>query len=446
MREQEKFGEQLVTKYTTAIMKLQGLKEVKLPDTPGVYFFRDEKGQILYVGKATSLKSRVRSYFAPDLIKTRGSKIVTMVAVAHMVTFQETKSVLEALILEASLIKKHKPYFNTKEKDDKSYNCIVITKEVYPRVLTIRTRNITEETYDIEYGRSKDRRSLPRTIPRKQIKKLFGPFPNGNALREAMKIIRRIFPFRDTCIPGQGTPCFNTQIGLCPGVCTGEITKKDYGAILRNLTNFFEGKRDQLTKDLKKQMGEYAKHHEFEKANEVKKTIFALDHIHDVALIKSDIFEERNSTDTFRIEAYDVAHISGTARVGVMVVVENGEPKKSQYRKFKLVEKQNNDVAGLSEILTRRLQHTEWQKPDIIAVDGGVAQKNVAEKIISDAGLAIPVLAIVKDDAHKPKDLLGDTSLVTTYKKDVLLANSEAHRFAISYHKLLRGKSVKSKK
>ena len=185
----------------------------KLPDHPGVYIFRGPKREILYIGKATSLKSRVASYFRRNLMETRGPIIVGMVEVAKTVDFIETDSVLEALILEAHLIKKHQPSFNTKEKDNKSFNYVVITKEDFPRVMTMRGRELGELNLK------------PNTS---NLKAVFGPFPQGSVLREALKIVRKIFPFSDNCRPNQGKSCFNAQIGLCPGVCAGTISKAEY--------------------------------------------------------------------------------------------------------------------------------------------------------------------------------------------------------------------------
>ena len=170
------------------IMTSQVLSKFKLPDTPGVYFFKKGR-EILYIGKATSLRDRVRSYFSRDLVETRGMLLVDMVAKASVIDFIQTDSVVEALLLEAELIRKHRPYYNTKEKDDKSYNCVVITKEDFPRVLILRKK-------DLDSNLNAERYTLNA---------VFGPFPNGTQLREALKIIRRIFPFRDAkCNPSFG--------------------------------------------------------------------------------------------------------------------------------------------------------------------------------------------------------------------------------------------------
>ena len=405
-------------------MNSQDFKKINLPDTPGVYLFKKNKS-ILYIGKATSLKDRVRSYFSSDLIVTRGPLIVDMVFQADNVDFIKTDSVLEALILESSLIKKHQPRYNTKEKDDRSYNYVVITKEDFPRIL-------------VERGRTLDQVGETKFI----IKEKFGPFTNGTQLKEAVKIIRKIFPFRDKCLMGQKKPCFNYQIGLCPGTCIGAISKKEYGKIIKNIKLFFEAKKTSIIKNLEKDMKIFAKNHEFEKADKIKKTIFALNHIQDVALIKGDS-SRQDLAKIFRIEAYDIAHISGTNTVGVMTVVENGIVNKNEYRKFKINESVQNDVAGLAEILRRRFNHPEWNFPDIIVVDGSTAQKNMAEKIIKEFKIDSIIVAVTKDERHRPKMIQGREDIVHKYESEILLANSEAHRFAIKYHRESRGKIFK---
>ncbi|MEN9338253.1 MAG: hypothetical protein RIQ41_567 [Candidatus Parcubacteria bacterium] len=404
-------------------MKRQDLHSVDLPDAPGVYFFRDADGNILYIGKATSLRDRVRSYFNPDLEKSRGLRLVSMLTAAHTVTFQETGSVLEALLLESKRIKEHVPPYNAKEKDNKSFTCVVITKEDFPRVLAMRIRDF-EKRFD-----------------KKEVLAVYGPFASLSQLREAMKIIRRMFPFRDRCEVGQGKPCFNAQIKLCPGVCTGSISKEEYKRHITSIRKFFDGKKTEIKKDLEKQMREYAKVQAFEKAAQLRNTLFAIDHIKDIQLIQDEDIVAFKDT-SFRIEAYDVAHISGTSRVGVMTVIEGKEMMKEEYRKFKLPEKVNDDYEGLREILIRRFGHTEWRYPDLVVIDGGVAHKQTGEKVLASLGLMIPVVSVVKDDRHKPKDILGLPVHVDYHTKEILLANAEAHRFAIGYHKLLRNKVV----
>ncbi len=404
-------------------MTIADFKKIDLPDAPGVYFFRDAHNEILYIGKATILKDRVRSYFTKDLHKTRGLKLVSMVLNACTITCQKTDSVLEALLLETELIKKYKPVFNTKEKDNKSYNCVVITKEQFPRVLVLRTRNVLDEM-------------------KKNIKYIFGPFSSNQALKDSLKIIRPIFPYRDTCVPNSGKECFNAQIGLCPKVCSGACAKEEYAQNIRNIVSFFKGNKEDVVRRLTKDMNAYAKAHAFEKAQVIKKTLFALLHIRDSSLIKyTHENNELEESHFWRVEGYDVAHISGTSRGGVMVVLENGEPQKSEYRKFKLPEKINDDYAALREVLTRRFSHTEWRYPDLIVLDGGVGQMGVAQEVLKSLRLTIPCVSVVKDEHHKPKRIDGHETYKDKYKTQILLTNSEAHRFALSYHTQLRNKS-----
>lgn len=424
-------------------MKSQQMKKIALPDKPGVYFFLKGK-EILYIGKATSLKDRVRSYFGPDLIKTRGMLLVDMVARAETVKYIETDNVLEALILEANEIKKHKPYYNTKEKDDKSFNYVCITDDELPKVITKRGKDLDKNKY----------------------KKVFGPFTSGMQLREALKIIRKVFPFIDEKTKNHYE--FYRQLNLAPNL----EKKKEYLNNIKHIILFFEGKKKSIINSLKKEMFALAKEKHFEKAGEVKRKIFALNHINDIALIKSDSYADnkisgpspffgRNSGDkvgpsdteislsapSFRIEAYDIAHMSGKNMVGVMVVVEGGEVNKSEYKKFKIrTQIDANDTGALAEVLERRLAHNEWPMPKLIVVDGGKAQINVALKILNKYGIKIPVASVLKDEKHKPKDILiserqGLTLFKKKYEREILLANSEAHRFAIKYHKNMRDKN-----
>lgn len=404
-------------------MKRQDLNALQLPDSPGVYFFRDEQNAILYIGKATSLKDRVASYFNKEIIETRGLRIVTMVTVAKTVTYEKTDSVLEALLLESSLIKKYQPPYNAREKDNKSYVCLVITKEEFPRVLVMRIRD------------------YEKRFTKKDTLSVHGPFTSISQMQEMMKIIRKMFPYRDTCEVNQGKKCFNAGIGLCPGSCIGQIKRTEYVKHVRNIQRLFDGKKKDILKTLEKDMRGYAKRQEFEKAIQARNTLFALQHIEDTRLIKKEellSFKDKS----FRIEAYDVAHISGTHRVGVMVCIEGKEKEKSSYRKFKLEENINDDYEGLRQVLCRRFSHTEWKLPDLIVIDGGKAHKETAEKTLIGLGIHVPCVSVVKDQRHKAKDILGDKVHVDYHKKEILLANLEAHRFAISYHKSLRNKVI----
>lgn len=426
----------------------------KLPDTPGVYKFLNSKKEPIYIGKATSLKSRVRSYFDKNLEERRGAMIVNMIPEAKSIAFEKTDSVLEALILEAQLIKKHLPKFNSIGKDQKSFNYVVITDEEFPRVLVMRERELTSPPSPL---------SLPRrggTTP--SILNKFGPFTSGNQLKEALKIIRKIFPFRDKCTPRAegGLPCFNYQLGLCPGICIGAVDKQEYAKTIKHIKTFFEGNKKKLIRDLEKEMKALAKKREFEKAAEIKKKVFALKHIQDVALIETDLQALSPQSSDFSIEAYDVAHISGSNMVGVMVNIENGEPNKAKYRMFKIRGQKNaDDTKALGEILERRFKHPEWAFPDLIVVDGGVAQLNITESTLKNLQTHlgstrqverlkdIKIVAVTKDEKHKPKQILNiekikDLKLKRRgLEKQILLANSEAHRFAVGFHRQQRKKN-----
>lgn len=390
-------------------MNIKDFKKLKIIDSPGIYFFM-KGNSVLYIGKATSLRGRVRSYFGKDLINTRGALIVDMVFKSDKIKWQKTDSVLESLIFEANLIKKYQPYYNTKEKDDKSWNYVCITNEEIPKVFIERGRVLSQ---------NKD----------KKYKAIFGPFTNGLQLREAMKIIRRIFPYVDMQSAKKDNSVFYKQLGLTPE------SVEEYKENIKNLKLFFQGKKKKVIQDLKKEMVQFAKKKEFEKASETKKKIFAIEHINDVALIKNDLSENENiKSETKRIEAYDIAHLSGKNMVGVMTVIENGKINKSEYKKFIIrTQEKANDTGALREVLSRRLRHTEWGIPDLIVVDGNIAQINAVKKVLSLYKIVIPIVGVVKDDKHKAKAILGEEKIINKNKKLILLANFEAHRFAINF-------------
>jgi len=405
-------------------MRRSDIKKIKLPDGPGIYIFKKGRS-ILYIGKATSLRDRVRSYFSSDLVKGRGERVVAMVAEATSIAHQTTDSILEALILEANLIKKHQPPYNVDEKDNKSWNYVVITKEAFPRVLLVRGRDL--------FSNSLEARSY-------KLAAVYGPFPHGGQLKEALKMIRRIFPFRDTCTPASGKPCFNRQIGLCPGVCSGGMGKGEYAQRIKHIRRFLSGNFKGLKRELVREMKTAAAAERFEEAAQLRRQIHALGHIRDVSLIKDENRVSSGGPSTslrvnVRIEAFDVAHTGGTETVAVLTVVQGGEAVKAAYRMFKIKTATNDDVASLKEALSRRLAHNEWPLPRVFVVDGGKGQMNAAKKVLEKAGVEIPLVGVVKNQFHKPERLIGDKRAIEAYERDILLANSEAHRFGISFHR-----------
>ncbi len=386
-------------------MNIDKFKKIKLPDSPGVYFFQKGK-KILYIGKATSLKERVKSYFSSDLIKTRGMLLVDMVAEADNIKHKKTNSVLEALLLETELIKKNKPYYNTKEKDDKSYSYVYITNEDFPIVKIVRGKNLTDAE--------------------KKGENTFGPFVSTDQLKKALKIIRKIVPYRDEkCLIGKNKPCFNYTIGLCPGTCVNAISKKDYKKQIDKLKLFLSGNTEKLSKSLEKEMKILAKDKKFEEAGNIRDKIYSLNHINDIAFINKE-----NNRNDIRIESYDIAHISGQNMVGVMCVMINGEFKKDEYKKFIIKTVDNaNDPKALYEVFERRFKHDEWGMPDIIVVDGNKVQLGIAQRFFKDS------VSVVKDDKHNAREVLNKEILKfkNIEEREIIKINAETHRFAINY-------------
>jgi excinuclease ABC subunit C len=404
-------------------VKSQEFKKLNIPKNPGVYFFKKDN-EILYIGKATSLKDRVGSYFGADLISTRGPALLDMVTQSKNIEWIETDSVLEALILEAELIKKHQPKYNTKEKDNKSFYMVGITDDVLPRVIMIRARNIT----------------LKDEIKKLNIKYTFGPYPNGGALRDAMKIIRRIFPYIDGDSLKKDNQEFYRQLGLTPDTRENTVNEA-YQENIKHIRDFFAGKKKKILVELEKKMYSAAKEQKFERASLIKKQIFALTHINDVALMKKEYFDV-NIGNSARIESYDIAHMSGKNMVGVMTVVLGSQKAPNEYKKFIIRGNSGaDDTKALREILERRFNHEEWGIPNVVVIDGGQAQINVGQQVLKELGKNIPVVSVLKDERHKPKDILGDKGIVEKYKEQILLSNAEAHRFAISFHREKRGKN-----
>ena len=386
-----------------------------IPETPGVYLMKDARENLLYIGKAANLKRRVSSYFT----RPHDYRIQKMVSEIRSIDYKKTDTALEALILEASLIKKHQPPFNVREKDDKSFLFVEITKEKFPRVLLVRGKD------------KKNKGGL-----------FYGPFISGLSIHEALKILRRIFPWSIHPMEIIGTfkkPCFDSQIGLCPGTCMGAISPTDYKKNIRNLKLIFEGKKEKILKTLEKEMAVESNKLQFERAAKLRGQIFALTHIQDVALIRNSEFGfPELQKEPIRIEGYDISNISGDSAVGSMVVFTNGKANVEQYRKFKIrTIKQSNDVGMLKEILHRRLKHSEWPLPSVMLIDGGKPQVNAVREVLEEFGFRIPIVGIAKGPARKKNEFIGVVPNNTT-EKILIRVRDEAHRFAISYHRVLR--------
>jgi excinuclease ABC subunit C len=396
-------------------MNSKDLNKQIIPSIPGVYFFRDGEDRPLYIGRATSLRDRISSYFKADLIADRGPRIVDMITKADKVTWEETTSVLEAIILESNLIKKYQPPYNVDERDDKSSYYIVITEELWPKVFTVRARDFDKNKTDDKLGY--------------EIKSIFGPYPHGNLVREALVILRKIFPFKDNKSRDSKYNEFYKAINRSPKD-NSEKSRLMYLETINELIMFLSGNKKDLINKLKIDMQELAEQMLFEEADLKKKMIYALGHINDIALIKKE-----NKTHNLRFEAYDVAHIAGSEVVGVMVASVGGAFDSSQNRLFKLKKDKNDDVANLIEILNRRLDHTEWQYPDFIIVDGSTAQINSANFVVQSRRINIPVIGVVKDNKHKAKNFVGHMDIINKYKDEIIALNYEAHRVAVNFHR-----------
>lgn len=436
-------------------MERNDLKKFDLPDVPGVYLFKQGR-KVLYVGKATSLRDRVYSYFDDDLIATRGPRVVDMVTKADRVAYEATPTVLEALVREAALIKKYQPRTNVEGKDDKTFLYAVITDEDIPRVLAVRGKDLKGSG---KLNSPKKGESGEFNFP---IAKVFGPFPSGSQLKEGLRLIRRIFPFFDTPRP-VGTKSkhqaakieFNTQINQYPRlpVQAGEFNPAEYRRTIRKVMLFLSGRGKKLRAMLERAMNQAAREERFEDAALARRELFALDHIQDVSLIKdTGGYQKDVATATsrgYRIEAYDTAHLAGTNAIGVMTVVEGGAPVKKEYRTFNIRGvKKNDDIASLREVLSRRLAHSEWPLPQAIVVDGGRAQKKAAEEVIGESLKLspdkIPVAAVVKDERHRPREIIGARAAGIS-EADAVLANAEAHRFSLARHRRARSRALRSR-
>lgn len=544
----------------------------KLPGKPGVYLMHDEKDEIIYVGKAISLKNRVRQYFQSS--RNKGPKIEQMVTKIARFEYIITDSELEALVLECNLIKEHRPKYNTMLMDDKTYPYIKVTvKEAYPRVLFSRQM-------------------------KKDKAKYFGPYTSAGAVKDTIELIRKIYQLR-TCnrnLPkdtGKERPCLNYHIKQCDAPCQGYISEEAYGEKVKKVLEFLNGNFDPVLKELEEKMLEASENLEFEQAieyrellNSVKqiaqkqkisnsdgedKDIIAMaadgedavvqvffvregrligrDHfylriapndrqedilssfvkqfyagtpfipkelmlqteIEDAEIIsqwltqkkgqkvyvkvpkmgqkeklvelaaknahlilsqdKEKIKREEGRTigaakeianwldlpHILRIEAFDISNISGFENVGSMVVYERGKPKRSDYRKFKIRGVQGpDDYACMEEVLKRRFTHGMQEQeneevggfakfPDLIMMDGGKGQVNVALRVLEELRLNIPVCGMVKDDKHRTRGLYYNNQEIPIDRGSegfrlITRIQDEAHRFAIEYHRSLRTK------
>lgn len=423
------------------------IDKAKLKEIPGVYIFKDRQGQVLYVGKAVNLKRRILSYFQGRQTDLK----VTLLA--KKTAFLETivvDSELEALILEANLIKKFLPPFNLRLADDKDYLYIKVTKGKYPQITTARKKELQgAQVY-------------------------FGPFPSAKTVRTTLKKLRRVFPWCSSplqkCFLDNGAPrdkrlkpCFYYHLGQCPGACVGKIDSQDYKKIVRNFINFMQGGKDKLLKELSGEMVGASEKWEFEKAARIKKVVEGINYLTQPTSIQSyldnpnfmekqreeglkQLWQDLNLPKTpQRIEAYDISNIGGAYATGSCVVMAFGEVSQDDYRKFKIkIEEKSNDAAMMGSMIGRRLNHDEWPYPDLILVDGGVAQARVGYRELLQKGLTIPLFGIAKrmDWLYPPFGKVVKLERSRLSLRLIQKIRDEAHRVALSYHRHLRQKGM----
>lgn len=545
----------------------------KLPGRPGVYIMHDETDDIIYVGKAISLKNRVRQYFQSS--RNKGVKIEQMVTHISRFEYIVTDSELEALVLECNLIKEHRPKYNTMLMDDKAYPFIKVTvEEAFPRIMLARKMAKDKSRY-------------------------FGPYTSAGAVKDTIELIRKLYHIR-SCnrrLPtdmGKERPCLNYHIHQCHAPCQGYISQEEYRKSIQEVIQFLNGNYDLILKELKRKMEEASEALEFEKAIEYRELLSSVqkvaqkqkitdtagddrdilavaaeeedavvqvffirggrligrDHfylkisegetkqeilssfikqfyagtpyipaelmlqeeIEDQKVVeewltrkkehrvhiyvpkkgtKEKLVElaEKNAmlvlsadkerlkreegrtigaakelakllglTGVIRMEAYDISNTNGFVSVGSMVVYEKGKPKRNDYRKFKIKGvKGANDYASMEEVLTRRFRHGLEERdegkeqgsftvfPDLILMDGGKGQVNVALEVLEKLRLHIPVCGMVKDDHHRTRGLYYENQEISIDRNSeafrlITRIQDEAHRFAITFHRDLRSK------
>lgn len=440
--------------------KLAG-KLSELPKTPGVYFHKDKDGQVIYIGKAANLRNRVQQYFQNGRIKD--PKTDQLVAEIHDIEWIQVETELDALFLEAELVRRYLPKYNILLRDDKSLIYIRINyKDAHPTV-TFTRRPLDDGA---EY---------------------YGPYFSTFALRKALSYLRKVFPYSTHSGAMPKRVCLQYHLGLCPGLEEGKTTLEAYRANLRKLMQYLKGGRQNLMKDLEKDMKNAAKNQDFETAAKLRNQLLALE-----ALSRRIIFSDKEHLDISkdqgmsgladmlglksiptRIEGYDISHMQGTNNVASMVVFKNGVPDKASYRKFKLRIPGNNDFAHMEETIIRRLKDsnkTAWPIPDLFLIDGGKGQLSSAISARNVKEVSKPMIGLAKREEEiivdiKESNVFINNGLINKMGGfisssdnfvSILLPKSspvvkllqrirdESHRFAISYHSTLKVKSQTS--
>ena len=413
----------------------------KLPASPGVYFHKNAAGEIIYVGKAAVLKNRVRQYFQNSQKDVKTAALVAEIADTDWIVVDTE---MDALFLESEMIKRYMPKWNILLRDDKTVSYVRIDmKSEVPYISFTRIPLDDKATY-------------------------IGPFYGKSVIEKAVRNLRRIFPYYVK--PYDGKKTLDTDLGLTPGIEIGKTTPADYKRNLRKLIRYLEGGREKLLKELEKTMKEEAAKGNFELAAEARDQLFGLK-----AMKKKIVFSDKEFLDISsdqalkqlqnllhleepprRIEGYDISHQSGTNTVASMVAFINGASARSEYRKFKIRTSKNDDLKSMEEVITRRLKHPEWDFPNLIVLDGGATQVNAVLPLVEPYN--IPVIGRDKSGDHSksagvklvvPRKLDDNFSLETVelptgshIARLIARIDEESHRFAITYHSLLKRKNM----
>ncbi|OGC03336.1 hypothetical protein A2276_00235 [candidate division WOR-1 bacterium RIFOXYA12_FULL_43_27] len=405
---------------------------MRFPDAPGVYLFKDKAGTVIYVGKAKSLKKRVASYFSKPAIDP---KVARLLEQYKTIEYRTAKNELAAFLLERELIKKHAPRFNIQYSDDKQYPYIKLTiNEEWPRLTVVRKK----EDDGAEY---------------------FGPF-EARAVKETLRQVKRIFPIR-WCkkFRKRKQPCLYYHLKQCLSPCTGKINRRAYLNLCKAVSSYLGGDINRTILRLEAEMRRASAEKNFEYAAKIRDRIKNLNRfmqgvkrneLTDPYLAVTALQEALSlAVPPDRIEAFDISNIMGEAIVASMVAFERGMPKKSDYRRFKIrrLKGKANDVLAINEVVSRRYTGTlkdKLPKPNLVLIDGGIAQVNSAKSALNAAGLSgLPVIGLAKREEelfwpgkNVPLKLRKDSSALQLLQR----LRDEAHRFAVGYHRIVRGK------
>lgn len=401
-------------------------KIAHIPDVSGVYLMQDKAGHIIYIGKANSLPKRLMSYLGRDL----DAKTMALMSHVEDIEFITTPNETLALLLEAGLVHKYKPRYNVSLRDDKSFPYVKITREDFPCLYITRKKEDDGSRY-------------------------FGPYTSAKLLKNALKIIRRTFPFR-SCKVLPKKPCIYYRLNLSPAPCIGKISQKEYSKIIDNIILILEGKTSQLIQMLSKEMEVNSKNLDYEEAQKNRDQINALSVLSgskEGIYSQGELEDLRNflhlSSLPQRIEAFDISNISGQEATGSMVSFFQGRPDKKNYRRFRIKgEFGINDYGMLSEVVFRRygrLIKENIALPDLVLIDGGKAHLLTAQRQLRKLNLNIPLISIAKEQENiyiwNKKDPIkfgSDTPALNLIRR----IRDEAHRFAVSYHHILRRKKI----